>query len=294
MTELRKQINNIVEDHQACLVLANSIKTSEVYKGTTATAEDIREGKTAYSNGELITGILESEESPYNTQISISVEAGSYQTSYRGIFNNLHKYITKIDTPITTSSTSVMYLFGGCESLQEVSEVETTNKTNFQGMFSGCKNLLKSPEIYTNYATTVGEMFQNCSSLEIAPTISTNDYASASYVFANCTSLVDASGVAGLKANNIYGIFMNCTNLENVPQFSVTSSIHLQNSFSGCPALTDESLNNIMAMFTSVTPNATNAEKTLKYIGLSEEQATKCQSLSNYEAFAAAGWSMGY
>lgn len=59
MTELRKQINNIVEDHQACLVLANSIKTSEVYEGTTATASDILKGKTAYSNGKLIEGILE-------------------------------------------------------------------------------------------------------------------------------------------------------------------------------------------------------------------------------------------
>lgn len=59
MTELRKQINNIVEDHQACLTLAKSMNGNEVYEGTTATAEDIREGKTAYSNGELIEGIAQ-------------------------------------------------------------------------------------------------------------------------------------------------------------------------------------------------------------------------------------------
>lgn len=62
MTELRKQINNIVEDHQACLTLAKSMNGNEVYEGTTATAEDILEGKTAYSNGELIEGTYQGGE----------------------------------------------------------------------------------------------------------------------------------------------------------------------------------------------------------------------------------------
>lgn len=56
MTELRTQINNIVEDHQECLILAKSVGSLEVYNGTTATEEDILEGKTAYSNGKLIEG----------------------------------------------------------------------------------------------------------------------------------------------------------------------------------------------------------------------------------------------
>lgn len=56
MTELREKINNIVEDYNACKVLAKSIGNPSVYEGTTATAEDIKVGKTAYSNGELIEG----------------------------------------------------------------------------------------------------------------------------------------------------------------------------------------------------------------------------------------------
>lgn len=39
----------------------------------------------------------------------------------------------------------------------------------------------------------------------------------------------------------------------------------------------------------------TSAEyKTLKYIGLSAEQATKCTTLSNYQAFLDAGWTTGF
>ena len=34
--------------------------------------------------------------------------------------------------------------------------------------------------------------------------------------------------------------------------------------------------------------------KTLKFIGLTEAQATTCQSLSNYQAFLDAGWTTGY
>lgn len=47
-----------LDEYEACLTLANSIENLEDYNNTTATAEDIRAGKTAYSNGEKIVGTL--------------------------------------------------------------------------------------------------------------------------------------------------------------------------------------------------------------------------------------------
>lgn len=223
-----------------------------------------------------------------------SVMGGSYQTSYRGIYNPLHKLIQKINTPLTVSGNSVSYLFGDCSSLIEVTAINTTGVANFQGMFSGCSVLVNSPEFDTSSATTVGELFNNCSKLESAPTISTNNYVSASYVFANCTSLVDATKISGLKADNIYGIFMGCTNLKHIPQFALTSSVHFQNAFKDCPNLTDESLNNIMATCYKSSPNASGGTKSLAYIGLSAEQAARCQNLSNWELMVAVGWTTGY
>lgn len=49
-----------LNEYQACLTLVNSIDNLDDYSDTTATAEDIREGKTAYSNGELLEGTLKS------------------------------------------------------------------------------------------------------------------------------------------------------------------------------------------------------------------------------------------
>lgn len=49
-----------LKEYQACLTIANSVDNLDDYSNTTATAEDIREGKTAYSNGELLEGTLKS------------------------------------------------------------------------------------------------------------------------------------------------------------------------------------------------------------------------------------------
>ena len=62
--------------------------------------------------------------------------------------------------------------------------------------------------------------------------------------------------------------------------------------FDNCTSLTDDSLNNILAMLTNAT--AYTRTKTLKYIGLSKTQATTCTTLSNWAACEAAGWTTGY
>ena len=67
---------------------------------------------------------------------------------------------------------------------------------------------------------------------------------------------------------------------------------NLIDTFKDCPNLTDESLNNIMAMFLNSGVVASN--KTLKNSGLTQAQATKCQSLSNWASLEANGWTTGY
>ena len=88
-------------------------------------------------------------------------------------------------------------------------------------------------------------------------------------------------------------MFYNCQNLQSVPLLNVSSATNLSYMFYTCPSLSNESLNNILSMCTTATKIA-SSNKTLKYLGLTQAQATTCQSLSNYQAFIDAGWTTGY
>lgn len=150
MTELRKQINNIVEDHQACLVLANSIKTSEVYEGTTATAEDILEGKTAYSSGERIVGThkpnvtmnipalvgQQTQLIPYKA-IEVLDLSKEDLSSFTSCMNSFYGWTTlkKVTMPENTSYiTSVQQMFMGCTALEEFNYFDISNVTTEDGI----------------------------------------------------------------------------------------------------------------------------------------------------------------
>ena len=106
-----------------------------------------------------------------------------------------------------------------------------------------------------------------------------------------CSSLITFPYINTTNSQHANYLCYNCTNLKNVPVMDFANTNTWLNAFSGCPNLSDESLNNILAICISATKSAT---KTLKYIGLTSAQATKCTTLSNYSAFTAAGWTTGY
>lgn len=106
-----------------------------------------------------------------------------------------------------------------------------------------------------------------------------------------CSNLITFPYVNATNSQHANYLCDNCTNLKNVPVMDFANTKTWPNAFSGCPNLSDESLNNILAICISATKSET---KTLKYIGLTSAQATKCTTLSNYSAFTAAGWTTGY
>ena len=87
-------------------------------------------------------------------------------------------------------------------------------------------------------------------------------------------------------------MFFGCTSLVTVPVLDMSSAVNITSMFEECPALSDDSLNNILAMLTSAT--SYKGDKNLAVIGLTEEQAQKCMTLSNYSTFYSAGWRTGY
>lgn len=94
------------------------------------------------------------------------------------------------------------------------------------------------------------------------------------------------------QVTNMNSAFYSSPILRHIPLLNTSSVERLYETFNYCSNLSNNSLNNILAMCI----NATNYSrtKTLKYIGLTQAQAEVCQTLSNYQAFLDAGWTTGY
>lgn len=145
--------------------------------------------------------------------------------------------------------------------------VDTSNSTNFASMFEN-SSIVETALFDTSKGDSFGSMFSECKSLKKIPQF----------------DLSNATGCAYM--------FSNCKGLEEVPIFNLPKATSLSGMFNICNLLSDKSLNNIMASL--LTATSYSGTKTLQKIGLSSEQATRCQSLSNYQAFLNAGWTTGY
>ena len=132
-------------------------------------------------------------------------------------------------------------------------------------------------DIWSNYNSGIvcpsdsSNMFWGCTNLTTIPLLDTSNVTSMEYMFYNCENLTTIP-------------LLNTSNVTNMSQ--------MFGGFNGCTSLTDESLNNILAMCKNATSYTDT--KTLRYIGLTSTQANKCKTLSNYSAFTSAGWTTGY
>jgi hypothetical protein len=164
--------------------------------------------------------------------------------------------------------------FDGCKLLTKIKGLKIDKNIPMNAMFKDCSNLVEIVDCNLRNCTISGAMFYNCSKIqEIGDWLDTS------------------------QSTYMYQMFFNCTSLVTIPPLSAeklnTNAQAIANMFYNCPKLSDDSLNNIMAMCITATSVASGYRR-LSYVGLTEEQATRCQGLSNWEAFVAAGWTTGY
>ena len=192
----------------------------------------------------------------------------------------------------TSNVTTLAYAFQNCANLTTIPLLNTAKVTNWSHTFIGCTNLQSIPQLNTSSATSTYRTFKNCSSLTSVPSISTSKVTGMREMFYGCSSLTSAPSLTTSLVTEMREMFNGCTNLTTVPVYSTSKVTSLYGMFLNCPALSNTSLNNILAMCANAT--AYTSTKTLAYIGLSEEQAAICTGLSNYSRFTSAGWTTGY
>ena len=287
----------------------------------TATSEDIYE-MTAYSNYGVIKGTLQNKDNLTQSQIMKRVNIWNEFNS--GIvcpedMSNMFRDCTNLTTiPLldTSNVKNMQYMFRDCTNLTTIPLLNTSNVGDMLDMFYNCRSLSTIPLLDTSNVTSAYDMFYNCTSLTIIPQLDTSRLIYTQYMFKgctnlttipllntsnvvnsygmfeNCTSLTSIPQLDISNAENIYDMFYGCTSLSTIPILNISKATTISNMFKNCTSLSDESLNNILAMCINAT--AFTGTKTLAYIGLTSEQATKCTTLSNYSAFTAAGWTTGY
>lgn len=144
--------------------------------------------------------------------------------------------------------------------------------TNIEYRYSSNKELVYMPFVDTSMVVAFRAVFYYCSNLKAIP-------------------LLDTS-----SATTFEKLFMGCSNLQILPQLNTSKIKNFNKMFTdnGSKNLTNESLNNLLAMCINAT--SYTGTKTLSELGItsSSQPSSKIQALSNYQAFIDAGWTIGY
>ena len=236
--------------------------------------------------------------------------------TYMGSMFNQCTNLTTIPELNTSNVTNMYCMFSECTNLTVIPELNTSKVTNMEGMLRNCRNLTTIPLLNTSKVTNMRSMFEGCKNLTTIPELNTSNVTNMGWMFGDCRNLTTIPLLDTSNVNNTFGMFNQCTNLTTIPELNTsnvttmnmmfqacsnlttipelnTSNVtNMGSMFNYCSNLSDDSLNTIMQMCTNAT-SYTNT-KTLKYIGLSSNQANKCTTLSNYSAFTSAGWTTGY
>lgn len=208
-----------------------------------------------------------------------------------GMFSNCSNL--QMVPSLNSSNVTDMYrMFYYCQKLVSVGELNAIQVTRMEDMFRSCTNLEQVSIINTDNVTNMRNMFNNCIKLTSISLPNTSKLQNASQMFFNCSSLTTITQLDMSKVTQATQMFQGCTSLVTIPQLdisAITNSYYIQNMFNSCNSLSDESLNNILAMCINASVTST-----LAYLGLTSAQATTCQGLSNYQDFIDAGWTTGY
>lgn len=192
-----------------------------------ATSGDILENKTAYVNGQKLTGTLGTNvTSTFNdtnaelyTKIqniydSMTPLVASDSDKRAGLGTDIITIPSKSDgTPLldTSNVTDMSEMFLGCSSLITIPLLDTSNVEDMIHMFDGCSSLTTIPLLNTSKVTAIGGIFNGCSSLSNT---------SLNNILAMCINAVSYTYTKTLKSIGLTQTqAQTCTTLSNYQNF---------------------------------------------------------------------------
>jgi len=209
------------------------------------------------------------------------------------VTNTTGKYITKAilnkDTELVPRNILEGVNIYGIEGIA-TSGIDTSDAT------ATAEDIAKDKTAYVNGEKIVGSMVASSGGVD------TLLFRRCQGLFWGNTELVEAPFFDTSNVVSVNSMFRDCTNLVTVPHYNCTSvaqlsasgTSYMANIVLNCPNLSDESLNNIMAMCLDMTMGDVPDMRTLSWIGLSAEQRTRCKALPNWNALVAKKWTEGY
>lgn len=226
-------------------------------------------------------------------------------TSLNGFFVQCGK-ITSVDlsTWDGSSISDIGSMFYMCRSLTDVNFGWTsTALTTMSGVFNECQKLQTVTgfeNISTENVTNMSSLFNACTTMTdfgFVSNFNTQNVTTMSSMFSYCYAVtrLDLSNFDTSKVTDMNYMFRQCKALItlDISNFDMSKVTKASSMFQTCTMLTDDSLNSILKAFSTATA-LSSSYKTLKYQGLTSDQATICTGLSNWAACEAIGWTTGY
>lgn len=251
-----------------------------------------------------------------NTETTIEPTTGKYALDKVVVTTNVQPNLEEKSVTITENTTTNITPSSGYDGLSSVAVttniqsgngVLDTEKYNYiasVGNPSRLPTLLKSINLNCTSITTFENCFKDCNAVTsiTLTNVNTTDNINFYWTFYGCTSLTDLNieNISNIKISNLTYCFYNCSSLITLGEINlnnVSTNNCMQNAFSGCTSLSNDSLHNIIkAMSASdyIKTYYTSYNKKLSHIGLTSEQATTCTSFNEWTTLSTAGWSTGY
>ena len=189
----------------------------------------------------------------------------------------------------TISGTTAQQLFRNFKGTSiDFFNVDTSAITNTSYMFKDCTNLNNITLFDTSNVTNMENMFENCELLANVPFFDTSKVNKTNYMFQGCSSLTSIPAFNISEVTDMRYMFFRCTLLTTLPILNTSNVTLIGDAFKGCPNLSNDSINNILQMCI----NATKVSYKKLNNSVDNYVLEIVPSLSNYQAFLDAGWSL--